>query len=458
MSLVRAHTVADAVLYEGYVLYPYRASAQKNRVRWQFGVLGPRMWSESGGCEHWWMQTACLAEPGEQAGIAGTVRFLQVQARTVERADDPEGRAFSPVPTLEADGQLWTAWEEGIERQVRWEIPLTNVASRTHQAFAPFAFAESRETEAIRAGDGRLLGRIVRQRAAVEGVIRVAAEPADGAAGLVLVRTRIENLSPCDAAADAREDALPASLVGTHTILAIGGGGFVSLTDPPERARAAAAACDNVRTWPVLIGDAGERGVMLSSPIILQDYPEIAPESPGDLCDATEIDEILTLRTLALTDDEKREARATDPRAAAIIDRVDTMPPEIFERLHGAIRSLRPVGGLEPVEAYAEPPAPWWDPGVDASVSPDTDRIDVRGVSVAKGSRVRLRPGVRRADAQDLFLDGRTARVEGVFLDVDERRYLAVTLEDDPAAELHQVHGRYLYFAPDEVEPLEEQG
>jgi hypothetical protein len=185
----------------------------------------------------------------------------------------------------------------------------------------------------------------------------------------------------------------------------------------------------------VLVGAPGACDVILSSPIILPDYPEVAPESPGDLCDATEIDEILTLRTMTLTEDEKREARATDSRAASIIDRVDAMPPEVFERLHGAIRALRGVGG-----AAAEQPAPWWDPAVDASVSPDTDRIEVDGIAVAKGSRVRLRPGVRRADAQDLFLDGRTA------------------LEDDPAADLKQVHGRYLYFAPDEVEPLEVAG
>ena len=197
---------------------------------------------------------------------------------------------------------------------------------------------------------------------------------------------------------------------------------------------------------------------MLSSPIILQDYPEIAPESPGDLFDATEIDEILTLRTMALTDDEKREARATDPRAAAIIDRVDAMPAEILERLHGAIRSLRPVAGpaAEPVVEPDPFATPWWDPGADASVSPETDSIEVRGVPVAKGSRVRLRPGVRRSDAQDIFLDGRVARVEAVLFDVEDHGYLAVTLEDDLAADMLQRHGRYLYFAPDEVEPLGE--
>jgi hypothetical protein len=190
---------------------------------------------------------------------------------------------------------------------------------------------------------------------------------------------------------------------------------------------------------------------MLSSPIILYDHPTIAPESPGDLYDATEIDEILTLRTMALTEAEKREARATDERAAAIIDRVDSMPPELLERLHGAVRYLRGVEGAPPEEDKPEL-VPWWDPGADRTVSPETDGVVVAGVTVAKGSRVRLRPG-QRADAQDMFLAGREATVEAVFLDVDGNRHLAVTLDEDPAADLQRWHGRYLYFSPDEVEP-----
>jgi len=204
----------------------------------------------------------------------------------------------------------------------------------------------------------------------------------------------------------------------------------------------------------VLVGEGGERDVVLSSPIILDDYPQIAPESPGDLCDATEIDEILTLRTMTLTEEEKREARATDARAAAIIDRVDSMPQEMLERLHGAIRHLRdaaPDRGAETADA------PWWNPGADASVDPEKDSVQIGDATVAKGTRVRLCPGARGADAQDMFLAGRTAVVEGVFLDVEDKRYLAVTLEDDPAADLHQWHGRFFYFAPDEVEPIEER-
>jgi hypothetical protein len=197
---------------------------------------------------------------------------------------------------------------------------------------------------------------------------------------------------------------------------------------------------------------------MLAAPIILPDYPQVAQESPGELYDGTEIDEILTLRTLALSDAEKAEARATDPRAAALIDRVDAMDAPTMEQLHGTIRAMsahRPASG----PARPAGPAgdgehvPWWDPGADASVSPGTDSVFVSGQRVARGSRVTLRPGARRADAQDMFLAGRAALVEAVLVDVDDTTYLAVTLADDPAADLQSAHGRFLYFSPDEVEP-----
>ena len=226
---------------------------------------------------------------------------------------------------------------------------------------------------------------------------------------------------------------------------------FVSLLDPPASAREAVAGCANDGTFPVLIGAEGESQVVLSSPIILYDHPAVAPESAGDFCDATEIDEILALRVLTLTDEEKAEARGTDRRAAAIVDRCDDMPPEVWERLHGAVRSIGPAAEA----GEAEPPdvLPWWEPAVDASVDPWTDTTWVGGVEVGKGTPVRLNPS-RRADAHDLFLAGRTAKVAGVFKDVDGAEHLAVTLDDDPAAELFEWQGRYLFFHPDEVEVL----
>ena len=90
----------------------------------------------------------------------------------------------------------------------------------------------------------------------------------------------------------------------------------------------------------MLVGE-GQRDTLLSSPIILYDYPQIAPESPGDLFDGTEIDEILSLRILTMTDEEKREMRAVDERARRILERTEALPPEHFMKLHGALRGLR---------------------------------------------------------------------------------------------------------------------
>lgn len=440
MNFERAKKIADAVLYEGYVLYPYRASAAKNRLRFQFGALAPRQWSEAGGCEHWWVSTECLAEGQRGAQLSGKVRFLQMQRRTVETAD---GNSFRAVESIDIDGKLLASWDEGIEREVSFKFQIVEDAPERE---IHFDFAAAQAVEPVRNSRQEIAAQIVRATLALNGVIRLASVALSDR--LTSMTVRIENHTPWPAIESSRDEAIRGSLVGVHTLLAISNGNFLSLTDPPEYALAAAAQCSNVRTWPVLVGESGARDMLLSSPIILQDYPAIAPESPGDLFDATEIDEILTLRTMTLTDEEKREARATDDRAATIIERADTMPPEILDKLHGALRSF----GAVPAPSAD---APWWDPGADSSVSPESDSIEVNRVCVRKGCRVRLRPGARRADAQDMFLVGRVGTVQGVFLDVENQHYIAVTLEDDPAADLYQAQGRFLYFSPDEVEPLE---
>jgi len=458
VSFELAQQVADAVLYEGYVLYPYRASAVKNRVRWQFGVVVPRGYSELGGSEPWAMQTECLVEPGDSAEIDLRVRFLQVQARTIEESLDAEGGAFRPVETLAVGDRTLVTWEEGVERRFdAAAIPLAELlatrrapdaASRSIERQIPLELPAGQEVELVREADGGIAARIVRERWPVSGLVRAAAEPAGD---LVKIRVRIENLCPWDGAED-REAALRRSLVGAHTLLAIRGGAFVSLLDPPSEAAAAAAACANQHTWPVLVGPEGARDVLLSSPIILYDHPAVAPESPGDFCDSTEIDEILTLRVITLTEEEKREAMGTDERARQIIERSDAMPPELFERLHGAVRSLAPaVPRQEAAAALADWESFLNPPGI---VPPEEAWVQVGETRVAKGSRVRLQPS-RRADSMDLFLAGREARVEGVYRDVEDATYVAVSLEDGPASDLHSGHGRFFYFYPEEVAPLE---
>lgn len=447
-----ARQLADTVLYEGYILYPYRASAQKNQVRWQFGVVAPRLWSEADGCESSWLQTECLVEcrvgPGARPAMTCMVRFLQLQRRSIEEAIDeaiePGGERFRPTDALEVEGARWTAWDEGVERELHLQVGDLRPGTA---CTTPFVLEGRRDVQPIETASGRCVGRVVRERWPIGGDLHLSAEPAAEATfPLLRVRLRVDNLTPSPAPGASRDEALRSSLVSTHLLLAVTDGAFVSLFDPPEWARPAASACANVRSWPVLTGQPGDRSTLLAAPIILHDHAQIAPESPGAFHDATEIDELLVLCTMTLTDEEKREARATDPRAAAIIDRVDATTSEGLGRLHGAVRS--PL-----VPAPAAGPA-WWDPGADASVSPETDSVDVGGVAVARGSRVRLRPGRRRADAQDMFLVGRIASVEGVYLDVEDQRYIAVTLADDPGADLQIAHGRYLYFYPDEIEPL----
>jgi hydrogenase maturation protease len=460
MSFELAEKVADAVLYEGYVLYPYRASAAKNRLRWQFGVVVPRGYAELGGSEPWAMQTECLIEPAAAVGaeLDLRVRFLQVQARVIE--EETEGGTFHPVETLAVDDRTLVTWEEGVERRFdAVAIPLSELL-RGERRIA-IELPAGREVEPVTSGDGRAVARIVRERWPVSGVVLLSAEPAGEGGGLIRLRVRIENLGEWEGGAD-REGALRRSLVGAHTLLAVRGGAFVSLLDPPPAAAAAAAACANQHTWPVLIGPEGTGDVLLSSPIILYDHPAVAAESAGDFCDATEIDEILTLRVMTLTDDEKREARGTDERSRLIIERSDASPPELMERLHGVIRASGPaaeepddagrtrtqttLAELSEWETFLNPPG---------EVRPEDATIEIAGVRLALGSRVRLCPK-RRADSMDFFLAGREARVEGVYRDVEDVAWVAVSLvSEDPASDLHSSHGRFYYFYPEEIEPLE---
>jgi hypothetical protein len=153
----------------------------------------------------------------------------------------------------------------------------------------------------------------------------------------------VTNLTPLGDAGAEREKVILRTLVSTHALLGVADGEFVSLLEPPECWRAEAAACQNIGTWPVLVGEEGQRDTMLSSPIILYDYPQVAPESAGDFFDGTEMDEMLTLRVLTLTDDEKHAMTGIDGRAAALLARTESLAREQLASLHGTFRNVRPV-------------------------------------------------------------------------------------------------------------------
>jgi len=372
----RAQAIADAVLWEGYLLYPYRRSAAKNRIRFQWGVVGP--------AEETSMTATALVDRSVCSAVHVRMRFLRLRRR-----DD--------------------GWDEAdvVERDV--EVPL-DVGERT----IPIKVDGGNGAEPL------------------SGAMQLTVVDDDGAAR---VTVRIDN--PGDATVG-RDAAMLRSFVGCHVLFAAAGDAFVSLLEPPEWATGAAARCEQHRCWPVLVGPEPARDLVLASPVILYDYPVISPKSPGDFFDGTEIDEMLTLRVQTMTDEEKDEARRTDPKAAAIIDRCEAMPDDVMASLHGMGATGPPV----------DPNPEWSDPG--------PGEVLVGGTVVARGTKVELRPR-RRADAHDLFLAGRTATVAEVVYDVDGDVHIAVTIDDDPGAELWEWQRRYLYFAPDEVEPVGER-
>ncbi|MFI0961692.1 hypothetical protein ACH4S8_09850 [Streptomyces sp. NPDC021080] len=464
----QARTVADAVLFEGYVLYPYRASAAKNQLRWQFGVLVPPAWTATTG-EHSVQRTECLLEPRTGDRLHAELRFLHVRRRTVERLD-ADG-SYTEVPELDLPDRVLVPWDEGHEERVLIHESLAELTGDQASVHAVrFDLPDSVEYEPVTDAEGRTLGRLVRRRKRLTGELRPRVEELPGPYRVLRLTVSVHNTTtaPKDAPLD-RETALAHSLIGTHLLFGVPGGRFLSLTDPPEWARPAAASCQNDRTWPVLAGPPGADEVMLSSPIILEDHPAVAEESPGPLYDATEIDEILSLRTAALTDREKREARGTDARAAGVVDLVDAMPDAVRERLHGAIRGLREITGDDAAgEALPAAPDtgpslprgpghPWWDPAEEAGAAEVPTAVVIDGATVRAGSRVRLTPGARRSDAQDAFLHGRHATVEAVVGDLDGETHLAVVVDDDPGTDVRRAQGRFLYFKPDEVAPLTEQ-
>ncbi|MFJ5289228.1 hypothetical protein [Streptomyces sp. NPDC088348] len=454
LPLDHVRTVADAVLYEGYLLYPYRASSHKNRSRWQFGVLGPPSASPACFGEEPDMAMQCLLAPdGTPAAVTVHLRFLQVQVREVQRREADGGH--TPVAALTVDGAQVLSWEEAVEQEI--VLPGLSLAEPSE---VRRTVPGGEEVEELTDADGAPAGRIVRRRLPLDVRIRAGATADDG-----LLRLSLDVANEHPGAPGSKDDAIRSSLIGAHLILRAHGGEFVSLLEPPEHAAAAAARCRQRRCWPVLAGAKGSVDTVLGAPIILYDYPEVAEQSPGALFDSTEIDEILTLRVMTMTEQEKAEARATDPRAREIIERCDAMSAADLQQLHGLLRDPRaaaPQDQPPPLNAdlrNSEPPgfdtggAPWWDPASDASVRPASDAVVIDGVSVSKGSLVRVHPS-RRADAQDLFFAGQVARVTAVLSDVDGGTHVALVLVDDPAADMHDWYGRYFYFAPDELEPL----
>ena len=454
MNLPLVDQIVEAVLYEGFILYPYRPTSKKNRQRFTFGRVYPQTYSAfQKGAEPSLMKTQCLVlSRSERTRLEVSARFLQVTSREILSLREPMvdlPASLAPglvevVPELRVGDHSYLTWQEAVERDITVSPEHPGpICGAIHRL--PFEFPASEDLEAIRDGYGTIAGVIRRRRAQLTGEILIRADELKR--DLFKVGVDVVNKTPVlEADLENQEAVLLRTFASTHTILHIEDGEFVSLMDPPEPLRALAASCKNEGTWPVLVGDeeAGDRTTLLSSPIILYDYPKIAAESPGELFDGTEIDEILTLRVMTMTDAEKEEMRHSDPRARRILERTESLSEDQLLRLHGAVRELRPVGD---------------DPFADDFFSSNRriEVAEVGGVQLRTGSRVKIKPK-SRADIMDIALEGRIATVEAIEQDAEGRIHLALVLDDDPGKDLGFMRqpGHRFFYTLDEVEPISE--
>ncbi|CAE6756874.1 hypothetical protein [Paraburkholderia haematera] len=453
--------VVQAVLYEGYMLYPYRPTSVKNRQRWTFGGVYPRAYAEASGSDPWVTQTECLLSGSERTRVAVRPGFLQVIERTVLEAADgsmarPESGepAWRTVPALDIDERRYTPWQEASERHIAVPVLVVGELLDAPRQIA-FSFEATSELEPLADRQGTLRGALHRTRASLQGRVELSA--ASVAAGVYRLTVRIVNETPLDHARGLKRDAASLyALVSCHTVLSVEGGTWISSIDPPAELAEVAAASRNIGVWPVLVGDEQQPDTMLASPIILYDFPQIAPESAGDLFDSTEIDEILTLRILTMTDDEKREMIATDERARALLARTEGLGAEQMAKLHGTLRQVRVLdsasgSAFSPPETPAMPVSPW----AELDARPHLACVRVAGVEIRVGDQVRLHPR-GRADIFDIALSGMIATIESIERDFDDHVHVAVTVDDDPGKDfgMQRMPGHRFFFGPDEIEPL----
>ena len=460
MNIEKVREIANAVLYEGYLLYPYRRSAIKNRQRWTPGVVYPCAYSEAnGGLEPWFMHTECLVTGSADLSFDVYARFLHLLRRSSARpvAVHLRASAAHEGASCQLAGQLaYEPWDEGLEREVSaLDLSLHELLVQPRRVEISFSAGRLTEPSA-----GPQKAEIVLERQELVGTMLISAArvSAQDYPNLYKLSVRIENTTHVDTETRERRDAiLLHSFISTHTLLHAHEGSFISLLETPDALQDAAKSCQNVKTWPVLVGDEGAENTMLSSPIILYDYPQIAPESPGAFFDGTEIDEMLALRVLTLSDEEKAELRQGDARARELLERTESLSPGQFMQLHGTMRDMHPLA-REQMQNSAQPnqergPEQGY-PGADY---PPPTSLALASGEARVGDRVRLHPKVR-ADAFDLLLADKIGRVEAIQQDFENRLYLVVTLDDDPGREQWDervLPGHRFFFFPEEVELLE---
>jgi len=335
----RLEDLTRALLYEGYALFPYHRAAVKNTKPVPFGAVYPEAYRAHHPEAPSLIQTECLVVgAGEDLAVQASVRFLQLQ--TIELQEWTEAAGLRVVESLAAGAETHQSGWQGVEREVRpqslalWRCAADWTACRIE-------FPERRQSRLLHDARRQIIGRRLARTADLTGRVTVAYSPVEGREDCYQVAVRIHNATPVpDAATLSRDEIARHAFLSTHTLLTVTGGEFRSVLEPEPEWETVAAQCRNVGTWPVLLD--GDQTTLLSSPIILHDYPELAPQSQGDLFDGSEIEEALLLHLAAMSDAEKKTLATADDRLRAMLERVSQVTPQEILNLHGVLHATPP--------------------------------------------------------------------------------------------------------------------
>jgi hypothetical protein len=342
LTLSTLEALARTVLYEGYALYPYKRSAVKNTKPVLLGVVYPRDYADSHPPAASFMQTECLLRATTAAELEFTVRFLHLRlTRLLEPATDGK---YRPVPQLRIGERVWMAGWQALEREISpGRLMLSELSGPGVACTVGFADQKGKRRLSETGHSPAHRGLEVCSVAGLRGVVEATCRPVEGHPEVFRLSVRIQNTTPVANAALLSRDAIYAqSFLSTHTMLRVRGGEFISVCDPGEAWQPLVAECQNLHTWPVLVGR--DNAAMLSSPIVLYDHPQLAPQSHGDLFDGTEIEEALLLHAAVLTDEDKQEIAGGDETMQAMIERVARLTPDDIMKAHSVLREAEPIG------------------------------------------------------------------------------------------------------------------
>ena len=252
--------IVRATLYNGYTLYPFKTALAPGRPQFPFGRVYPEAYSAfQNGSEPCLVQAECLAQARcEEAAVEARVRFLHLTAR---EAGEP-------------------SWRQAVEREAGagW-IALQGEEARR----VKFYFPASRDIEGMR-------------QERVEGTIGMTVHRLGD--GIFKISVCVRNhtaMTPSDVKDTAA--VMRRLFASTHIVLRGRDAEFVSQMEPPARLRTTAESMRNIGLWPALIGDErkAERELMLASPVVLQDYPQLAADDEQPQFDSISAELSLTL-------------------------------------------------------------------------------------------------------------------------------------------------------------------